>query len=301
MISWIRQLDELLRGDRLRGEVLAQGRADISFRVFVPMACVLGAIYGLFMGWYALFRGADLALLQALSSSVKFPALFLLTLLVTFPSLYVFNALVGCRMSFGSTARVLVAAIAVNLAVAASLGPILAFFTVSTTSYAFMIVLNVALLSLAGFVSVGFLLRGLRGLAHAQALAEAGPPTDSNATVTAVDDTPQPAPAPQATPTAAPSQGDSMTTAFDAAFPSRSGTYHGSARLQREQAIAHRRATADFILLVWVTIYALVGAQMGWVLRPFIGSPDMPFEFVRGRSGSFFNGALGSLARLLGL
>ena len=47
----------------------------------------------------------------------------------------------------------------VNLAVAASLGPILAFFTLSTTSYAFMIVLNVALLGISGFIGLRFLLR----------------------------------------------------------------------------------------------------------------------------------------------
>jgi hypothetical protein len=31
----------------------------------------------------------------------------------------------------------------------------------------------------------------------------------------------------------------------------------------------------------WLVIYAFVGIQMGWVLRPFIGSPTTPTEFFR--------------------
>ena len=32
----------------------------------------------------------------------------------------------------------------------------------------------------------------------------------------------------------------------------------------------------------------LVGAQMSWVLRPFIGNPTLPFEWFRERKGKFF-------------
>jgi hypothetical protein len=35
-------------------------------------------------------------------------------------------------------------------------------------------------------------------------------------------------------------------------------------------------------------MYAVVGAQMGWILRPFIGSPDLPFELFRERQSNFF-------------
>ena len=31
----------------------------------------------------------------------------------------------------------------------------------------------------------------------------------------------------------------------------------------------------------WVVVFGLVGAQMGWVLRPFIGDPDIPASFLR--------------------
>ncbi len=32
---------------------------------------------------------------------------------------------------------------------------------------------------------------------------------------------------------------------------------------------------------MWLVIYAFVGIQMGWILRPFVGSPDMPVQFFR--------------------
>ena len=35
-------------------------------------------------------------------------------------------------------------------------------------------------------------------------------------------------------------------------------------------------------LRAWVVIYAFVGIQLGWTLRPFLGSPDQPVRFFRG-------------------
>jgi hypothetical protein len=42
------------------------------------------------------------------------------------------------------------------------------------------------------------------------------------------------------------------------------------------------------IFRIWVIVFGLVGAQMAWVLRPFIGAPDQPFVPFRGRQGNFF-------------
>ncbi len=35
------------------------------------------------------------------------------------------------------------------------------------------------------------------------------------------------------------------------------------------------------LLKLWITIYGFVGIQMGWTLRPFIGSPNSPTQFFR--------------------
>ena len=35
------------------------------------------------------------------------------------------------------------------------------------------------------------------------------------------------------------------------------------------------------LLRVWLALYAFVGIQMGWILRPFVGAPHMPAQFFR--------------------
>ena len=65
------------------------------------------------------------------------------TLAVAFPSLYVFSALADSRLTFANTLRLMLAAVVVDLALLASLGPVTGFFALSTESYRFMIVLNV--------------------------------------------------------------------------------------------------------------------------------------------------------------
>ena len=46
------------------------------------------------------------------------------------------------------------------------------------------------------------------------------------------------------------------------------------------------------VFKLWVIVFALVGAQMGWVLRPFIGNPNLPFTWFRGRESNFFQAVL---------
>ena len=49
----------------------------------------------------------------------------------------------------------------------------------------------------------------------------------------------------------------------------------------------------------WVVLFALVGAQMGWVMRPFIGTPELPFSWFRERESNFFASVLGALRKVL--
>jgi MFS family permease len=165
--------------------------------------------------------------------------------------------------------RLLVGAIVINLAVAASLGPILGFFTVSTTSYPFMVLLNVVLLGIGGAIGLSFLLRTLRALAEAERRrrVESG----------AAEEEPPIAPVPPPILT-------------DSPYP----------RPVRRPLRDPGLESANFIFRVWIIIYALVGAQMGWVLRPFIGSPDVPFTFFRDRSGHFFSAVWNCTRSLMG-
>lgn len=255
MRALLAHLDELLRGQRTQPQDLAAGKLNLPLAQFFWLAIVLGAGYGFFMGWFGVSNRSPADYRFLLASMVKLPALFLLTLLITLPSLYVFNALIGCRLSFLATLKLLIAAIVVNLAVAASFGTILGFFTLSTTSYHFMIVLNVLLLAIAGMVGLGFLLRVLRRLALWQVEMVELPvlPTIASEKVAAAYQ---------------------ATTQSDLLGP------------------------ANAIFRVWVVIFALVGAQMGWLLRPFIGSPQMEFAWFRPRSGNFFQAFAGALEAL---
>ena len=47
------------------------------------------------------------------------------------------------------------------------------------------------------------------------------------------------------------------------------------------RSIKHR-----WLLWTWIVIYAFVGIQMGWVLRPFIGDPALGVQFFREESWS---------------
>ena len=77
-----------------RGGNLEEGLAKIPVRGMAVLIVALGAIYGMGMGSFALFKAGGPSWAQFLAATLKLPALFLLTLLITFPSLYVFNALV---------------------------------------------------------------------------------------------------------------------------------------------------------------------------------------------------------------
>ncbi len=302
MLKLLQPLDELLRGDRTRDDLLVQDHAALSLRTFLPAGVALGLTYGFFMGWFILSTGKDDAIKQALATTVKLPAVFLVTLFVTFPSLYVFNALVGCKLRFATTLRLLIAAIVVNLAVAAALGPILGFFTLSTTSYPFMILLNVALLGIGGVIGLAFLLRTLRRLALAGATADLPPPPEP------------PADEPRTAPTALPGETPPQMPAPNvpsadfvprrlppsiAVSPARAAYY---AQLsQREALIRERTRAANGIFRIWVVLYGVVGMQTGWILRPFIGHPDLPFTLLRAREGNVFQGLWRAASSLLGL
>ena len=109
MIRWLKDLDRILRGNATSLAELRRGTIEIPVGGITIVLVVLAMIYGSCMGSFSVFRGSDSALLQVIASTLKVPALFVLTLLVTFPSLYVFNALVGSRLQILAVLRLLVA------------------------------------------------------------------------------------------------------------------------------------------------------------------------------------------------
>jgi hypothetical protein len=251
-------LDHVLRGTFLQHETLARGQIGAPAPILVRLCLALGLLYGTALGSYALFRGADQAWLQILASSVKVPLLFLLTLVVTFPSLYVFAALQRLPLDVRGTLRLLLLAIVVHLAVIASLGPVFAFFAASTKSYPFMVLLNVAFFAGGGLLGFMVLRRATRVMFTTPA-----PVTPPAATAAAADAAPPPS--------------------------------HSVAPRHTRDGDQARR-----VLRIWCLVYGVVGAQMGWLLRPFLGSPSLPFSWFRAREDNFFVGVMSALRALFG-
>lgn len=280
-----KELDRILRGDATRPGTLQTDGIKLPVVSVSLLLIVLGMVYGACMGVFSLTSTGSGQHMQIVASIVKVPLLFLLTLIVTMPSLYVFNALVGSRLAFGAFLKLMVGAMAVLLAVLASLGPIVAFFSVSTTSYAFMVVLNVVIFAISGFLGLSFLLQTL----HRLTLLE-----DARLLEEAAKSAP-PAAAPWEDPPVPASDPSMPAVITEPQLPSfEVPTRSPIERLEGQILGKHVKN----VFRIWVIVFGLVGAQMGWVLRPFIGSPTAEFEWVREREGNFFESVTGHIKRL---
>jgi hypothetical protein len=268
MMQWISSLDRVLKGEATRPDELRRGSVDIPLGGLSLVILLLGVFYGLCMGVFAVVTRwntpkAYMGWLQMMAAAVKVPALFFLTLVVTLPSLYVFNALVGSRLTFGAVVRLLVAALGVMLALQASFGTIVVFFSVSTTSYPFMVLLNVVLFAVSGFLGLGFLLQTLHRLSLVRGIAEPVEPTPSTPPIVTGDESPVPTP---------------------------------PGALDRVQSRPDQ--SVKNVFRIWVIVFGLVGAQMGWVLRPFVGHPRADFTFFRERKENFFQAVVTKVGEL---
>lgn len=272
----MRQLDKLLRGDATQLDSLKTGKIEFPAKGVLISAIMLAASYGICMGIFAVLRtgGSPNGWMQMLASVVKLPLLFILTLFVTLPSLYVFNALVGSRLTLTSVIHLLIASMAVTVTVLASLGPIIAFFSLSTTSHPFMVLLNVTAASIAGILGMKFLFHTLNRLVFSRDQKElpAPPPV---LTANVMTETPD------AEAEIVPAVPDRRLAPLDPGGLSQS-------------------SDAKSVFRVWVMVFALVGAQMSWVLRPFVGSPNLEFAWFREREANFFIAVFDLLRSLFG-
>ena len=76
----------------------------------------------------------------------------------------------------------------------------------------------------------------------------------------------------------------------------------GNRRLYRLLAYRSRSsANARIVLLGWLAGNLLLGSQISWILRPFIGNPSLPVAFLREHPlwGGFFEQVWRSLSQLI--
>lgn len=279
MFDWLRSLDRILRGETTSPDAIQKGNIQLPLQGLCVVGLLLAMAYGACMGSFSVFHEVDPSIrspsdryLQILATTLKVPALFFLTLAITFPSLYVFNALVGSRLTLQSLLRLLVASLGVNLAVLASLGPIVAFFSVSTTSYHFMLLFNVLVFAVAGTLGLVFLVQTLNRISQSMQRADAAARREEFLV-----------------------HQDQGSDPVDGDEPE---TPQPSALDRIEGNVLGRHVKAVFVC--WVIVFGLVGAQLGWVLRPFLGDPSMEFAWFRPRESNFFEGVLQAFQALFG-
>lgn len=205
---------------------------------------------------YGAVLGASSSFLQALSSAVKLPVLFLATLAICMPTLYLFNLVFGARLSIRQAVALVLVAVAVISALSLAFAPISLFFLVTAPNYEFFKLLNVAILALTGVVGLTVLLDGMRSL---NKLAVPAPPLPPAPPVPAA----QPAPG----------------------APHVPGPHPGFAPavLRQEEPPVNMG-----LLRIWVLLFGFVGTQLAWTLRPFLGSPTEKFQVFRALEGNFY-------------
>jgi hypothetical protein len=75
----------------------------------------------------------------------------------------------------------------------------------------------------------------------------------------------------------------------------------GNVRLFQTLArLGGSRAVAFRVLLAWLAGNLFLGSQLSWILRPFIGAPNLPMEFYRATAlhGNFYENVFHTLTQI---
>jgi hypothetical protein len=261
---------------------------------------------------YGAVLGSFHSVLMALTSAVKLPLLFLVTLAICLPTLYLFNLVFGARLSVRQSLALVMVALTVTAMLAVAFAPIALFFLITAPDYGFFKLLNVAILALSALVGLRFLTGGMRVLNENGLLAPEKP---------AVEQTPATAPAGPAiapaattattTAAAAPANGGGGTTTLTAPAPAPAqaapvvppgymltpimNPHQRPVRPVKENQPTPPSMT---LLYVWILLFGFVGTQLAWTLRPFFGSPGMKFSLYRDIDGNFYAEILRTLSNL---
>ena len=227
---------------------------------------------------YGAVLGSFHSVWMALTSAVKLPLLFLVTLAICLPTLYLFNLVFGARLSVRQSLALVMVALTVTAMLALAFAPISLFFLIAAPDYGFFKLLNVAILGLSALVGLKFLTGGMRVLNENGLLA----PHRENV-----------APVSPAVPAMAPAMAGAPAQPVPAGSvgPAQAPGVHPSGLLPagRSPHVARPAAPPSMTLLyVWIFLFGFVGTQLAWTLRPFFGSPGMKFSLYREIDGNFY-------------
>lgn len=143
---------------RDEGSIWQQIKSAYQLNTFIRQMLIQSTIA---LACYGSALGISHSILQALSSAIKLPVLFMLTLAICLPTLYLFNLLCGGHLSAQQALALALAAITVTSNLTLAFAPITLFFLITAPSYPFFVLLNVAILMLTGSIGLNFLITGM--------------------------------------------------------------------------------------------------------------------------------------------
>jgi hypothetical protein len=262
--------------NRLTGQMLASSA--------IALAC------------YGAVLGASHSFLQALMSTVKLPLLFVLTLAICLPTLYLFNLVFGARLQVRQAVALVMVSITVTAVLTLAFAPISLFFLITAHHYSFFKILNVAILTLTALVGLRFLTRGMAALnKYTNEKAEAKEAKEAEVKVGV--EAPAPEAAPPVPALAAPPSGGAAPVHAPVSppgivLPNGQQGYPAHPMLAPRPVPVRPQPTEKpasmMLLYVWILLFGFVGTQLAWTLRPFFGHPDRPFEIFREIDGNFY-------------
>jgi hypothetical protein len=205
MGTWLAAADDVLRQATWVARDVDSRRAIVRLGGYLLL---FGLMYGAAMGSYRALATQPQWLLQIVYSAVKVPLLLTATFVISLPSFYVLNALLGLGRDFAPAVRALIAAQAGLAIVLCSLAPLTLLWYGSSARYHHALLFNGAMFVVASFAAQ-WLVRG----------------------------------------------------------------YY--------QPLVRQNRRHGWLLWAWLLVYTTVAIQMAWLLRPFVGSPERPVQFLR--------------------
>ena len=127
----------------------------------------------LFLALYGAIIGSTHSILQTISSSIKLPALYLLTLLICLPTLYFMDVVLGSKRTFGQYLALLLASVSMMSVMLFGLAPVTLFFRLSIDDYWFFLLLNIIFLGFTGVVGIKFFYSSMMNLIDKEKLGQA--------------------------------------------------------------------------------------------------------------------------------
>ncbi|MEO1593602.1 MAG: actin-binding WH2 domain-containing protein, partial [Cyanobacteria bacterium J06632_22] len=116
--------------------------------------------------------GSSSSWLQMISSAIKLPALYLVTLIICLPTLYFFDILFGSKLNFRQYAAMLMTTVGIISVLMFSFAPVVLFFLISIQGYNFFLLLNVAVMGLTGIIGIRLFYRGMKQIAGPDATGD---------------------------------------------------------------------------------------------------------------------------------